>query len=235
MEQRLESSTLIALRELRSYEQERRLAERRKREEEVRQARERKERERQVEESARERALENQLRMDLQRTQEEVARLRLEADRHAREATRPPPPSASVASALALPVPAVPVRRGKWLAWGCTAILAGALVLLLGVRRNSAVPAQYQGHNLSHDFSCPAPTVPAPLKAAVPSALAPPMTSPQTVASGSVELNLREQRLPAPHPRVPAASRPIRKPKPPKPICDGTDPLCGLDFKSNAP
>jgi hypothetical protein len=82
MEQRLESSTLIALRELRSYEQERRLAERRKREEEARQARERKEQERHAEESARERALENQLRIDLQLAQEELKRLRLEAHQH---------------------------------------------------------------------------------------------------------------------------------------------------------
>ena len=155
MEQRLENSTLIALRELRSYEKERQLAERRKQEEEARQARERKERERQVEEAAREQVLEKQLRTDLQHAEEEIHLLKQEADlrlREANHALQALQALASVPQASDSPVKAPSLRRGTWLAAsGCTALLASALVLVIGLRRDPSTPVQ----DTRQTMSCP--------------------------------------------------------------------------------
>jgi hypothetical protein len=57
----------------------------------------------------------------------------------------------------------------------------------------------------------------------------------QSTVSGLVENGLGKQRPPTPHPHRPGIPLPIRKPIPPKPICDGRDPLCGLTINSLAP
>ena len=230
MEQRLENSTLIALRELRGYEKERQLAERRKQEENARQARERKERERQAEEAARERALENQLRTDLQRAEEEIRLLRQEADLRMREATHAMQALASVPQAPSSPAPAPPTRHGNWLAAsGCTALLASTLVLLIGLRRDASIPAENSQRNPSF-MEAVAPTL-SPKTVTTEPATA--IATARSTASGLSESG--KQRPPTPHPRSPGAPHALRKPNPPKPTCDGSDPLCGLNINSLAP
>ena len=227
MQQRLENSTLIALRELRGYEQERQLAERRKKEEEVRQAREHKEQARLAEEAARERALERQLRTDLQHAEEEIRLLRQEADRRMREATQALQAPVSVPEARASPISAPPARRRRWLAVSaCTTLLAGALVLLIGLRRDSSMLTENPRQDPSRTRSVVSALSPKAGSAAPANAVA----TPQAALVGPVESG--RQRPPTPHPRV---QRPIRKPNPPKPTCDGTDPLCGLPFNALAP
>ena len=220
MEQRLENSTLIALRELRSYEKERQLAERRKQEEEARQARERKERERQVEEAAREQVLEKQLRTDLQHAEEEIHLLKQEADlrlREANHALQALQALASVPQASDSPVKAPSLRRGTWLAAsGCTALLASALVLVIGLRRDPSTPVQ----DTRQTMSCPGSSTSAQLPSS---------------AAAETTTTVSKPRPPTPHPQKPGLPHTLRKPNPPKPICDGTDPLCGLTVNSMAP
>jgi len=232
MEQRLENSTLIALRELRGYEKERQLAERR--EEESRQARRRKEREQKAEEAAREQALEKQLRTDLQRAEEEIRLLKLEADRRVRETThalQALQALASVPKVPAAPVSASRARRaGGWLvASGCAALLASGLVLAAGLHRHASMPAE----NLQRNTSCLEAMSPAPSPKSVAAAPATEVTTTQSTVSGLSESG--RQRWPIPHPRTPGAPHTLRKPNPPKPTCDGTDPLCGLTVHSIAP
>jgi hypothetical protein len=169
----------------------------------------------------------------LQRAEEEIRLLRQEADRRMREAAqtlRTMQAPTSVAKALSLPAPALPSRRGGWLAAsGCTALVASALVLGLGLRHKASMPSGSSVHNPS----CPD---------SVESALSPTSASAETAAtvstlqaadSGPVE-SIR-QRPPILHPRTPGVPHTMRKPNPPKPICDGTDPLCGLTVNSMAP
>jgi hypothetical protein len=229
MEQRLENSTLIALRELRGYEKQRQLAERR--EEQAHQARERQEREQKAEEAAREQALEKQLRTDLQRAEDEIRLLKQEADRrmgeanHARQASQA---LASIPQAPASPVCAPSARRGSWLAAsGGAALLASALVLLIGMHRNASMPA----NNSQQDPSCaistvsaPAPTSAAAEPASTASALPPAVSDP---------VGSRRHRPTIPHPRRPVRPHASRKPNPP--VCDGTDPLCGITVNATAP
>ena len=233
MEQRLENSTLIALRELRGYEKERQLAERRKKEEEARLEHARREQARLAEEAARERALERQLRTDLQRAEEEIRLLRQEADRRKREATQALQALKALASASqapAAPASAPWSRRGKWLAAsGCTALLASALVLLIGLRHNASMPAESPVQNPS----CPDSVVSALSPTSASAKTAATVSTLQAAGSGPVE-SVR-QRPPIPHPRTPGVPHTMRKPNPPKPICDGTDPLCGLTVNSIAP
>jgi hypothetical protein len=233
MEQRLENSTLIALRELRGYEKERELAERRKQEEAARLARERKEQERQAEAAARERALEKQLRMDLQRAEAEIRLLRQEADRRMREATQALQALqalTSVPKVPSLPAPAHPARRGSWLAAsGCTALLASVLVLVIGFRRAPLMPTEDSRRNAS----CMEAVAPAASPKTAVSAPATEVATAQSTVSGPIESG--RQRPPTPHPLRPGIPHTIRKPNPPKPTCDGTDPLCGLNINSIAP
>lgn len=224
MEQRLESSTLIALRELRGYEKERQLTERCKQEEDARQARERKERERQAEEAARERVLEKQLRTDLQRA---------EADRRMGEATQAMQALQALTSlpkAPTSPAPASPSRRGSWLAAsGCTALLASALVLVIGLPRGSSTPSE----NSQRSSSCVAAVAPAVLPTTVAAVPATEVANTQSTESGPSDSG--KHRPPTHHPHGPGVPHTIRKPTPPKPACDGTDPLCGLNISSIAP
>ena len=232
MEQRLENSTLIALRELRGYEKERQLAERRKQEEEARLARERKEREQKAEEAAREQALEIQLRTDLQRAEEEIRVLKQEADRRMREAPHALQALQSLASAPQAPASpvsaALSARRGNWLvASGCAALLAS--VLVIGLRRDSSMPAE----TFQQNTSCLEAVSPAPSPKTV--AATPTTEVARTQSTVSEASESGRQRPPIPHPRTPGVPHPPRKPSPPKPTCDGTDPLCGLTVNSIAP
>jgi len=230
MQQRLENSTLIALRELRGYEQERQSAERRKKEEEVHEARERKERERQVEEAARERALEKQLQTDLRRAEEEIRCLRQEADRRTREATQALQSLVSVPRVSAPSILAPAARRGRWLAVsGYTTLLASALVLLIVLRRDSS---PFRGHSQREPL-CPASVASPRSPTSVTGAPATAVVTSQATLSSPLESG--KQRPPTPHSRSTSVQRPIRKPNPPKPTCDGTDPLCGLEINSIAP
>ena len=230
MEQRLENSTLIALRELRGYEKERELAERRKQEEAARLARERKEQERQAEAAARERALEKQLRMDLQRAEAEIRLLRQEADRRMREATQALQAVNNAPKASSSPAPAHPARRGSWLAAsGCTALLASVLVLVIGFRRAPLMPTEDSRRNAS----CMEAVAPAASPKTAVSAPATEVATAQSTVSGPIESG--RQRPPTPHHLRPGIPHTIRKPNPPKPTCDGTDPLCGLNINSIAP
>jgi hypothetical protein len=230
MEQRLENSTLIALRELRSYERERQLAERR--EEETRLAREGKERERQAEEVVRERALEKQLRLDLQRAQDEVVRFQLEMEKRTSEAMQAPRPLPTILNAKTSLVARSSARRERLVAWGCTALLASALVFMIGVRRNAAMPS-----TPLQTVSCPGSVAPSPSPASVSPAPATPTATSQVPTSDPVASNLARRHGPAPHPRDRNEPHPVRKPNPPKPkpACDGTDPLCGLHVNSIGP
>ena len=233
MEQRLENSTLIALRELRSYEKERLLAERRKQEEEARQARDDREHRRLAEEAAREQALEKQLRTDLQRAEEEIRLLKQEADRRMRETNHALQALQALASVPQAPTSTdyVPsLRRGHWLAVsGCTAVLSSALVLLIGLRRDPATPAMRSGQ----PPSCPASVVSA--LSPTPASAEPTNTVPTLPPAGSGPVESGRQPPPSTHPRKPGIPHTLRKPNPPKPTCDGTDPLCGLTVNSMAP
>jgi hypothetical protein len=228
MEQRLENSTLIAFRELRGYEKERQLAERR--EEQARQARERKEREQKAEAAAREQALEKQLRTDLQRAEEEIRLLKQEADRRMREANHARQALqalASVPQAPASPVAVPSARRGSWLAASAgTVLLASALVLLIGMRRNATMPAK----NSRQDPSCPASTMSALSPTSAPAEPASTAAALPPAVSDPVESMRRRATIP--HPRT---GRPHAPRKPNPPICDGTDPLCGITVNTTAP
>jgi hypothetical protein len=228
MEQRLENSTLIAFRELRGYEKERQLAERR--EEQARQARERKEREQKAEAAAREQALERQLRTDLQRAEDEIRLLKQEADRRMREANHALlalQALARVPQAPASPISAPVARRGSWLAAsGGAALLASALVLLIGMRRNVSMPAE----NTRQDPSCPVSTVSALSPTSAPAEPAGTASALPPAVSDPVESMRR--RPTTPHPRT---GRPHAPRKPNPPICDGTDPLCGITVNTMAP
>ena len=234
MEQRLENSTLIALRELRGYENERQLAERRKKEEEARLARERKEQERLAEEAARERALEKQLRTDLRQAEEELCLLRQEADRHAREATQAQQALrafTSVPRPSSTPSPTPPSRRGHWLAAsGCASLLASVLVMAAGFRHSTSIATESNQRNAPRAQAI-APMAP----------LASPSTAPangiapaQSTTAGPVE-GSSQRPATLPHPRISGRPHTTRKPIPSKPSCDGTDPLCGLNINSMTP
>jgi hypothetical protein len=229
MEQRLENSTLIALRELRGYEKERQLAERRA--EEARQARERKQREQKAEEAAREQALEKQLRTDLQRAEEEIRLLKQEADRRSREANHALQAwqaLTSVPQAPASPGSSSAARRGSWLvAAGGIALLASAFILLIGVRRSPSMPAETSRRNPW----CPVSTVSAPSPTSA--SAAPAGTAATLPPAGSGPVENSRQRPPIPRPRTPGLPHAPRKPNPPS--CDGNDPLCGLTVNSMAP
>jgi hypothetical protein len=166
----------------------------------------------------------------LQRAQEELKRLRMEADQRAHEASRAKQSLPSITSIPASLAPTPPARRGR-LAWGCTAILASALVLLIGVRRDGSVPAKPP----RPDLSCPEPVLPVPPPTALTVASKIPVTTPHAAASKTMEGAPGRQRWPVPHPRGAAANHAAGKPNAHRPVCDGTDPLCGLDFRSNAP
>jgi len=233
MEQRLENSALIALRELRGYEKERELAERRKQEEDARQARERKERERQAEEAAREQALEKQLRTDLQCAEEEIRLLKQEADRRMREATQALHALQALNNApkaSSSPAPASQVRRGNWMAaFGCLALMASALLPVIGLHRSSTMPTADHRRNAS----CTEAVGLASLPRTVAAAPATEVATVQSTVPGQSESG--RPRTPTPHPHGPGNPHTLRKPNPPKPTCDGTDPLCGLNINAIAP
>lgn len=219
MQTHKENSTLVALRELRAYEQDRVQSE--KKEEEARKARERKEQERLAEEAAnreaeaaRERALEQQLRHDLENAEEQLRQLRLEAERRVREA-------AQAARAFVAPtLTAATTRPGKGsrIAWGSSAVFAVALLVVGLGRFGTSQPIELP-RPMS---SCPEP-VPVAAIPVLPAPTAHPMNPPPPVSVKHPQPPLR--------PRGPIAPRVPRKPVPRPPTCDGTDPLCGLPIK----
>jgi len=217
MPSRNETSSLVALRELRDMER-RRLAEaaearawaekqRRDREEARRRAEEeeraRREAERRAAE-ARETADSTRLRRDLDQARLEIAELlaQLERTSPSRAEWTPPPVR-----------PPAPVRA-RWFGWlglsaGAT-MLVGALALTAAMRPRPARPASVEA---------PAIKCPAPRPDATPEL--PPVTA---VASAPMSPPPKVKPRPRPAPRPHGGGKPAAA----APICDGTDPLCGL-------
>jgi hypothetical protein len=225
MQERRESSTLVALRELRVLEQDRALTEKRRREQEAEEVarleRDRIERERLAKgaalhaaEVAREQALEKQLRLDLQRTQDELHRARLEAERRVLAAAQAARQAIADAASV---IPSPKGRHGLLAAWACSALLTGALLLLL-VGRPSPLPPL-----LATEPARSCPEIPAPVPPPATVEINPPQSKPAKVPAVPPRTHVSAS------PRVPS------KLVAPKPICDGTDPLCGLDIKSHLP
>jgi hypothetical protein len=193
-----DSSTVVALRELRSHQDPRHLADKR--------------------EQARERALDKQLRLDLQHAQDELHRVRLEAERRVVEAAQ-----AARDATRNLPASGGERRWSSYLAWGSSAVLASALVLVL-LAWPAPVPTVLPAFDLPR-ATCPEAPPPA-LPAVNPSNPAEPKPNRPTNRPPAVR----------PHPPIhstPAATGPHHPP--PKPACDGTDPLCGLNVKTIGP
>ena len=223
-----DSSTLVALRELRSYEDNRRLEEQKKREEQARQEQRRKEEERLAKEAAlraaeeaREKALEKQLRLDLQRAQDELRRVHVQAERRVLEAVQ----AAKLASRnTPHPHPIPRDRRGSHVALGTAGLLAVALAIALVTRPASrATPAPLASPE-QPKLICPDGARPGRESSA------PEVAVKQAIAANPTVSKQLHSRL-----HTQSSPRPFHKPSPIKPGCDGTDPLCGLGIQSLGP
>jgi hypothetical protein len=217
MSNRNESSSLVALRELRNMERRRSQEEEQARAEQQRreqaQARARAEAERLARQQAEHEAALAEKAAESQRLQRDLEGARQQIDYLRREME-----SAKLAHAqlAALSVPPAPLRPRPFAWLGLTAgasMLVGALALVLATRP----PA---GHPVSLDLPArPAPSCPAPL--ATPEPRPAPTSQPAAVRPPALR--------PAPRPRPAPTARPHNGSKPPStPVCDGTDPLCGL-------
>ncbi len=213
---RNEPSSLVALRELRDMERQRfaqaeaaraQAEQERQAREEARQRAEEEQRARQQAErratEAREAAESTRLRRELEQARREIAELlaRLERASLATD-TGTPPPS----------VPLAPPVRGRWLSW--LGLSAGASMLVGALALTAALAPRPPRVS---SLAAPAPRCPDPLPAMVlPSAASPAVAEPPAA---------RPVKAPRPRP----SGRPHSGEKPPAgPVCDGTDPLCGL-------
>ena len=218
MPNRNEPSSLVALRELRDMER-RRLAEaaqahawaekERRERAEARQRAEEEQRDRQEAErraaEAREAAESTRLRRDLDQARLEIAELlaQLERTSLARAEWTPPP----------LPQPTAPAPS-RWFGWlGLSAgasMLVGALALTAAMQPRPTRAVSIETPVLKCPDPRPAAVTEPPPSEAVPEPAPPPPP--------------KVKPRPRPSPRPPGAGKPPSS----GPICDGTDPLCGL-------
>jgi len=221
MQTQRENSTLIALREVRSLEVERRRKEQNHQEAEARrlvaQVEETRRSERLAREAAmREQSLAAQRREEARLREEEVTRLQNELSQKENEITRLRQEGEVSRRALReRPVlVAPPSSKANPILWvACAVVSAVVLVMALGPSQTSPAPRSMPSVAMAR---------PAPIAKTI---SPPPATT--VLAPGTPVVEGRPKSPTKPHrPTPPTTGQSIRPPD-----CDGTDPLCGIDIR----